>query len=141
MAAFCTSLEENGPKDDANICLDCALAQYSFCTHCNQILCVDCCDTWGHTNEVNSNECSVCKVRYCPSCCRDHGLVKETYCYVCCERMCSSCRLESCKYDNDCWGCRKLIFDALLEEYNTQQALIDAQRMEIERLRRSNKNC
>ena len=137
MTSFCNKLEEgDNPEDDANICIGCGTAQYSFCGHCNQILCLcnDCCHT---------NECMVCNVRYCPSCCKDHGLAEVTYCddAMNCEPYCSLCRLESCKNDNDCGGCRKLIFDALLEEYNAKQALVDAQWMEIDRLRGNNNNC
>jgi hypothetical protein len=135
MTEFRNALEEgDNPEDEANICIDCALAQYSFCTHCNQILCDDCC---------RINECCVCNVRYCPSCCKDYGLAAVTLCNDddCFDMHCSSCRLNRCKNGSNCEWCRKLIFDALLEENIAKQALIDAQRIEIEALRQKINNC
>eukprot|EP00984_Skeletonema_dohrnii_P033756 scaffold31358_cov78-Skeletonema_dohrnii-CCMP3373.AAC.2 len=132
--AICVSLEENRPpEDDANICIDCGDTRYLFCTHCNEILCVECCGT---------NECSVCNIRYCPSCSKDNGFAKVTYCDDAddgdyCELFCSSCRLDSCIHGNTCGGCREETFDALLEECNAKQARIDVQRLEIEKLYRN----
>ena len=52
-----------------------------------------------------------------------------------CEPYCSTCRLDSCKNgNNNCEGCRKIAFDALMEECLKKQSQIDAQRLEIETL-------
>ena len=57
-----------------------------------------------------------------------------------CEPYCPTCRLDSCKHGNNCEGCRKMTFDALVEECDAEQSQIDAQRLEIERLKRESTN-
>lgn len=127
--SVCTRLEENSPSDYANICITCSDTSYSFCTHCNEILCTGCSAT---------DECSVCDVRYCLSCCTKRAIAEKeaTVCgYGDCQSFCPSCRLDACKNQFlFCIKCRDLSFDGLLEECNAKQAQIDALRLEIETL-------
>ena len=128
-------LKVNSPEDVANLCVECGgTSSYSTCSHCNEIICCECCKTI---------HCSDCNVRYCPSCCADHESVEEkvTLCGVWCEPYCSTCRLDSCKNGNNCDGCREVTFDALFEECNTMQSKLDAQRKEIEVLNRESTNA
>ena len=132
---LCISLEANFLHDDANVCFFCGGANYSFCSCCYEILCIDCSDT---------NGCNVCDVRYCAKCCRDDEIIESrvTFCGdFSCPSYCSPCRLDSCKDgDNTCGECKKLAFDALLEECNAKQTQVDALQMEIDKLRRCSHN-
>ena len=128
--SVCARLNENR-HDEANMCIFCGEKYfYSFCAHCNEILCTDCSTT---------NECRVCNVRYCLPCSRESGFeTKVTLCSEYCQRLCSLCRLDICKNTpNACVECKKLTFDTLLEECNSKKAQIDALRLEIESMRQS----
>ena len=125
----CLEKNRDSPSDYANICIGCSDTSYSFCAHCNEILCIECSAT---------DECSVCDVRYCLSCCSDR-VIQEKEATVCgygdCQSLCPSCRLDACKNQFlFCIKCRDLSFDGLLEECNAKQAQIDALRMEVETL-------
>ena len=98
---------------------------YSFCAHCNEILCIACSTT---------NDCSVCDVRYCLSCSEEQGFEKMVeFCSEYLQSLCSLCRLDICKNTPyACVECKTLTFDTLLEECNSKQAQINALRLEIE---------
>lgn len=122
-------LEQSNPTDYANMCISCSDISYSFCTHCNEILCIaECSET---------EECYRCEVRYCLSCCRERVIEEKeaTHCGCDCPALCSSCRLDICKNEyHSCVECKNLSFDVLLEECNAKQAQIDALRKEMETL-------
>ncbi len=140
-SAFCSSLEQlESGVDFADACNRCTYwTCYRVCTHCDEIICTGCCD--------DTDECNVCNKYYCPHCCKENGFADEVdWCEAVgwggdCEAFCSDCRLSSCRNgNNDCFGCKGMAFDKLLEEFNTKQTVVEEQRGEIERCQGLNTN-
>ena len=140
-SAFCSSLEQlESGVDFGDYCGGCNVwTCYRACTHCDEIICTGCCD--------DTHECNVCNKYYCPRCCKESGFEDEVeWCDAVgwggdCEAFCSDCRLSSCRNgNNDCYGCKGMAFDKLLEEFITKQTVVEDQRGEIERCQGLNTN-
>eukprot|EP00984_Skeletonema_dohrnii_P016512 scaffold7349_cov129-Skeletonema_dohrnii-CCMP3373.AAC.17 len=130
---FCSSLKDTWKCDIIDTCYHCEGADYGYCLHCERIHCKKCVD------KDDRFECSLCGIGYCQDCADNVVGSKVSICEEesGCEPYCDECRLSACRNgSSNCKGCKGMVFDTLLEEFDTKQAQINSQRDEMTRLRR-----
>jgi len=130
----CTDFRECFQCDE-NTCPDCVSGSSCRNTCCaDKIWCIPCVE-----NENAFSICESCNEVYCVDCC-DSDVYAVKACDVCETSFCGQCRVNKCKVWRDCASCYHFSFHVLLEDKERMQTQDKEQRNEINELKRKVKD-